>query len=128
MVCRVLLVDDESSQTVTGLRVEGFHVETAQNAEGALAMLAARPFDLAIVDLMMPRTNGIQLARLIRDQHPCMHVLLTSPYHLSEPQLSRSDCGALGFVAKPLDPLKLAQFIEARLAVKARAPLGGALA
>ncbi len=128
MLCRVLLVDEEASEAVAGLRVAGFDVETARNAEVALALLAVRPFDLAIVDLMLPRTNGIQLARLMREQHPCMLVVLTSAYPLSQPQLSRADCGALGFVSKPLDPFKLARFLETKLSFKPAAPLGSALA
>ncbi len=53
-----------------GLRVEGFDVETADSSAEALERLAAQPFDLAIVDLMMPGTNGIQLARLVARATP----------------------------------------------------------
>lgn len=132
MLPRVLLVDDQASHTravAMGLRVEGFEVETASNAEGALALLATVPFDLAIVDLMMPRTNGIQLARLVRERHPRMCVVLTSAYHLSEPQLLRTDCGAVGFVAKPCDLTELACFLKKKLLCKVAATsLGGAAA
>jgi len=134
---RVLLVDDEANHTrvmAIGLRVEGFEVETASDAEGALRLLATVPFDLAIVDLMMPRTNGLQLARMVRERHPGMCVVLTSAYHLSEPQLSRADCGAVGFIAKPCDLTELARFLKAKLSAKlsckmgANAALGGAAA
>ena len=103
---RVLVVDDEANQArvmAIGLRIEGFEVETAASSAEALERLAAQPFDLAIVDLMMPGTNGIQLARLVRDRHPRTRVVLTSAYHLSERQLVRADCGAVGFVPKPFD-------------------------
>ena len=115
---RILVVDDEANHArvmAIGLRSEGFDVETASNADGALAVLSTGPFDLAIVDLMMPGTNGIQLARLVRDQHPQLRVVLTSAYHLSEPQLSRADCGAVGFVPKPFDLTALARFLKAKL-------------
>lgn len=98
-----------------GLRVEGFDVETACDADSALSLLAAGPFDLAIVDLMMPGTNGIQLARTVREQHPRLQVVLTSAYHLSEPQLLRADCGAVGFVPKPFDLSELARFVRSKL-------------
>jgi DNA-binding response OmpR family regulator len=133
---RVLLVEDEADHTrvmAIGLRVEGFEVETASNADGALRLLAAVPFDLAIVDLMMPRTNGLQLARMVRERHPGMCVVLTSAYHLSEPQLSRADCGAVGFVAKPCDLTELARYLRAKLSAKlscrtSTSTLGGAAA
>jgi DNA-binding response OmpR family regulator len=113
-------VDDESNHArvmAIGLRVEGFDVETAVDANGALRRLAdeGASFDLAIVDLMMPGTNGIQLARLMREQFPQTRVVLTSAYHLSEHQLVRADCGAVGFVPKPFDLTELARFLRAKL-------------
>ncbi len=103
---RVLVVDDEPNHArvmAIGLRVEGFEVETAADAERALGALAGTACELAVVDLMMPGTNGIQLARLIRERHPQTRVVLMSAYHLSERQLLRADCGAVGFVPKPFD-------------------------
>ncbi len=80
---RVLVVDDVAAQarvTAIGLRIEGFHVEVAGDSEGALHALAAQSFDVAMVDLMMPGTNGMQLCRLIRERHPATRVVLTSAY------------------------------------------------
>jgi DNA-binding response OmpR family regulator len=112
---------------VAGLREQGFDVAAAPNAEGALVLLAESSFDLAIVDLMLPRTNGMQLARLLRERHPRMCVVLTSTYPLSGPQLQRSDCGAIGFVPKLLDSQALAQFVEAKIGSRPSRPYGGAL-
>lgn len=116
---RVLVVDDETNYSrvmAIGLRVEGFDVDTTPTADGALDALAAEPFDLAIVDLMMPGTNGIQLARLMRERHPRTRVVLMSAYHLSERQLVRADCGAVAFLAKPFDLTELARFLREKLA------------
>jgi len=114
----MLVVDDADNQArviAIGLRLEGLEVETASDAETALAVLASRPFEVAIVDLMMPGINGIQLARLIRERHPGTRVVLTSAYHLSERQLVRADCGAVAFVPKPFDVLELARFLRSKL-------------
>jgi DNA-binding response OmpR family regulator len=116
---RVLVVDDDASHArvvAIGLRVEGFDVELTHNADEALRLLAGAPFDAAVVDLMLPGTNGIQLARLVREQHPRTRVILMSAYHLSERQLLRADCGAVGFVPKPFDLGELARFLRAKLA------------
>jgi DNA-binding response OmpR family regulator len=116
---RVLVVDDEPNHVRVlsiGLRLEGFDVTTAQDAASAIASLDGSPADIAIVDLMMPGTNGIELARLVRDRHPATRIVLTSAYHLSERQLLRADCGAVGFVPKPYDLAELARFIHAKLA------------
>jgi DNA-binding response OmpR family regulator len=115
---RVLVVDEQANQArvmAIGLRVEGFDVETAGSSALALERLAAQPFDLALVDLMLPGTNGIQLARLARDRHPGTRVVLMSAYHLSERQLTRADCGAAGFVPKPLDLGELARFLRSKI-------------
>jgi DNA-binding response OmpR family regulator len=125
-VPKVLVVDDEANHArvmAIGLRIEGFDVETASDAESALALLPERAFDLAIVDLMMPGTNGIQLARIVRERFPHTRVVLTSAYHLSEGQLVRADCGAVGFVPKPFDLTELARFLRGKLAVVAP-PMG----
>jgi DNA-binding response OmpR family regulator len=116
---RVLVVDDEPNHVRVlsiGLRIEGFDVATAHDATSALAALDVTPADIAIVDLMMPGTNGIELARLVRDRHPATRIVLTSAYHLSERQLLRADCGAVGFVPKPYDLAELAHFIHDKLA------------
>jgi DNA-binding response OmpR family regulator len=116
---RLLIVDGEASHarvTAIGLRIEGFEVEVASNAEGAMRALADHDFDAAVVDLMLPGTNGIQLARLVREGHPRTRIVLTSAYHLSERQLVRVDCGAVGFVPKPFDLTELARFLRGKLA------------
>jgi DNA-binding response OmpR family regulator len=117
-MARVLVVDDEANHVRVlsiGLRIEGFEVLAAQHAEAALAALDAQPADIAIIDLMMPGTNGIQLARELRVRAPQMRVILTSAYHLSERQLLRADCGAVGFVPKPYDLTELARFLRTKL-------------
>ena len=116
---RVLVVDDEPNHVRVlsiGLKIEGFDVTVANDAAAALAVLDAIPADIAIVDLMMPGTNGIELARMVRERHPATRIVLTSAYHLSERQLLRADCGAVGFVPKPYDLSELARFIRAKLA------------
>ncbi len=117
-VPRVLVVDDVGNHarvTAIGLQVEGFDVDVAPDSDTALRMLGERPYDLAMVDLMMPGTNGMQLCRLMRDRHPDTRVVLTSAYHLSERQLVRADCGAVGFVPKPFDLSDLARFLRTKL-------------
>ena len=114
---RLLVVEDEASHArvvAIGLRLEGFDVEIAPSADAAIRMLEDEEFDVAVVDLMLPGTNGIQLARLVRERHPQTPVVLTSAYHLSERQLLRADCGAVGFVPKPYDLGELARFLAGK--------------
>jgi DNA-binding response OmpR family regulator len=124
MGSRLLVVEEQANQArvmAIGLRLEGFDVETAAGSAEALDRLSDQHYDLAVVDLMLPGTNGIQLARIIRDQHPRTRVVLMSAYHLSERQLTRADCGAAGFVPKPLDLGELAQFLRNKVSEAASA-------
>jgi DNA-binding response OmpR family regulator len=125
MTARVLVVDDEENQVrvlAIGLRMEGFEVLTARSADVAFDLLAREPVDLAIVDLMMPGTNGLELARQVRQHYPKVRVVLTSAYHLSERQLARADCGVVGFVPKPYELAELAGFLRSKLTPSSRSP------
>ena len=116
---RVLVVDDDPNQgrsLAIGLRLEGFEVTTAAEARSALTLFDAGSFDAAIVDLMLPGVNGIELARQMRRRQPCTRVVLTSAYHLSEQQLRRTDCGVVGFIPKPFAIVELAVFLRAKIA------------
>jgi len=119
----VLIVGDEENQRRTlsiGLRLEGFEVLVAGSSEEALQALgaAATPgsagIDLALIDLMMPGLNGLDLARQIRRLFPNVRVVLSSAYHLSARQVERADCGAIGFVPKPYRLAELSSFLRSK--------------
>ncbi len=120
---RVLIVDDEENQRRTlsiGLRLEGFDVVVAGSSQDALRALAASGspqgggIDLALIDLMMPGLNGLELARQMRRLFPHVRVVLSSAYHLSARQVERADCGAIGFVPKPYRLTELCSFLRAK--------------
>lgn len=115
---RVLIVDDEANQRQSlsiGLKLEGFEVTTASTGEEAMRLLAASPSaDVAMIDLMMPGLNGLDLARQVRRAFPAVRVVLCSAYHLSARQVERADCGAVGFVPKPFKMAELSEFLRAK--------------
>ena len=114
---RILIVDDQETQRKSlaiALRLDGFDVACAASATDALDSLTDREFDLALVDLMMPGINGLDLARQLRTLFPNVKVVLTSAYHLSERQLRRAECGAVGFVPKPFQMSELVNFLRAK--------------
>ena len=114
----VLIVDDDPNQSrslAIGLRLEGFQVTAICDGEAALALVDAGDFDAAIVDLMLPGVNGIELARQMRNRRPNTRVLLTSAYHLTENQIRRADCGVIGFIPKPFALDELAEFLRSKI-------------
>lgn len=114
---RVLIVDDEENQRKTlsiGLGLEGFEVHVAASGLEALRLLERESVDIALIDLMMPGLNGLELARQIRRTFPDVRVVLSSAYHLSARQVERADCGAIGFVPKPYKLAELANFLHSK--------------
>ncbi len=128
MSARILIVDDEENQRKSlgiGLRLEGYTVLEAADGEAALDVLAREPVDLALVDLMMPGINGLDLARRMRFRHPEVRIVLTSAYHLSERQLQRAEIRVLGFVPKPFEMEALVDFLRAKLPASAAGAVAG---
>ncbi len=122
MTSRVLIVDDEDNHRrslAIGLRLESYEVFEAADGEEALQFLEdGGTVDCAIVDLMMPGINGLDLARRLRLRCPSVRVVLTSAYHLSERQLARADVGAVGFVPKPYRLDELVEFLRVKCSLR----------
>jgi CheY-like chemotaxis protein len=102
---RVLLVDDEEEIREVGqgmLENLGFDVTTAGDGLGALKLLGSgERFDAVLLDLTMPRLDGVETLNRIRADHPGLPVVLVSGY--DERELSRrvSVVGLAGFLHKP---------------------------
>jgi DNA-binding response OmpR family regulator len=121
----VLVVDHDANELkalLIGLKLEGFTVAGASSSAAALDLLAGTRFDVALIDLMIPETNGLQLSRSIRDAFPLVTTILMSAYHLSLAQLVRADTGAVGFVPKPFRFDDLVQFVHAKATRTSNAP------
>jgi DNA-binding response OmpR family regulator len=101
---RILIVDDEANHRRSlsiSLRMEGYEVIEAADGEHALTKIAEQPVDIVVCDLMMPRVDGLELARRLRFTHPGTRVILMSAYHLTRAQLERAQVGEIGFLPKP---------------------------
>jgi len=105
----VLIVDDEPAvRDATQLMVEalGYRVTSAPDGETALGHLSApnAGYDLALLDLTMPRMDGFELLRRIRLQQPALPVVLMSGYVESDIR-ERAEAGAdvvsVDFLQKP---------------------------
>lgn len=117
----LLIVENETRELkalIIGLRMEGIEAAGAPNAQAALKMLEERSYDVVLTDLMMPQMSGMELARLIRKDHPHVTTILMSGFALSTLQLSRHDCGVVGFIPKPFLIDELIGYIRAKLTSK----------
>ncbi|AUX21036.1 transcriptional regulator [Sorangium cellulosum] len=124
-MARMLIVDGENSQRhalSAGLSVEGFEVAFASSFQDALSVLSSSPVDVAMIDLMMPDLNGLELARHVRRAFPRVRIVLSSAFHLSARQVERADCGAVAFVPKPYKVGEICRFLRAETSVLTPAP------
>ena len=106
MTRRILIVDDEPSichmlQQV--LADEGFEVETAGSALEGLGRLVDEPVDLAIVDLLLPGANGLELAEAVRVLDPGTSVILITAYGTTAFESMASHPAIDYYVHKPFD-------------------------
>ena len=78
---RILLVDDEQSiQTLLSypLRKEGYDVVQATDGRQALDRFDEQPFDLVVLDLMLPRIDGLEVCRRLRSRSSVPIIMLTA--------------------------------------------------
>ncbi|WP_113340112.1 response regulator transcription factor [Rhizobium cremeum] len=116
-MAKVLLVDDDEELTrllKEYLVEEGFDVETATEAPAAIAAAAAKSVDILVLDVMMPRMNGIELLQRIRRNGAIPIVMLTAKGDDSD-RIAGLNLGADDYVSKPCSPGELAARLRAIL-------------
>jgi CheY-like chemotaxis protein len=95
----ILCVDDEANPLALRklvLQKAGYEVITANSAKEALALAAARNFDLVLSDYLMPGTTGTELAEQLKAEHPELPVILISGVN----ELPAGSTIATAFVSK----------------------------
>ena len=113
----VLVVDDEP-QILRALKVilrdAGFEAVTAATGEEALDRAAVKPPEAAILDLMLPDIDGVELTRRLREWSP-MPILVLSAVGEEDRKVEALAAGADDYVTKPFGPRELIARLEAAL-------------
>ena len=118
---KLLIVDDELSVRDSlgkWFREEGYEVATTENASEALARLAQQRWDVALVDIKMHGTDGIELQRRMHGVDPELIVIMMTGYASVETAVAALKNGAYDYVTKPLDPDEIAHLVKNALAHK----------
>jgi DNA-binding response OmpR family regulator len=102
---RVLLVDDEKEFVITlaeRLSIRDFEVDYTTTAADALVLAEKNAYDIAVLDMKMPGTGGLQLRDMLEQKYPDMkYIFLTG--HGSEDDYRAGSSGAAGYLVKPVD-------------------------
>ena len=116
---KLLIVDDELSvrdSLAKWFGEEGYEVGTAENASEALTRVAETSYDVALVDIKMRGTDGIELQRRLHEIYPDMLVIIMTGYASVDTAVAALKNGAYDYVNKPLDPDELAHLIAKAMA------------
>jgi len=116
---RILIVDDESNirELLNEiLSEEGYEVVTADNAAAARLSYAAQDFDLVLLDIWMPDTDGISLLKEWADSGSLGPVVMMSGHGTVDTAVEATRLGAIDFMEKPVSLAKLLRTVEKALA------------
>ena len=119
---RLILIaeDDADIRALVTFRLEraGYEVVAAEDGEEALALIAERKPDLALLDVMMPKLDGLEVTRRIRADEATSRIpviLLTA--RVQDSDIARGlEAGANDYIKKPFSPQELRARVEAVLA------------
>lgn len=113
---KILLVDDELefvSTLAERLEFRGFKVDWATRPEQALDLASASFYDLAILDVKMPRVNGIALKKLLQEKCPKMKFIFLTGHGSEESFIAgASEAGTDFYLLKPVQIEKLVAKIK----------------
>jgi DNA-binding response OmpR family regulator len=121
---RILLVDDEQSiQTLLSypLRKDGYHVTSALDGGEALQRFEEGRFDLVILDLMLPRLDGVEVCRQLRSQSQVPIIMLTAKGAETD-KVAGLEVGADDYITKPFSMREFRSRVKAALR---RSRMGG---
>ncbi|MFI5609896.1 response regulator [Amycolatopsis sp. NPDC051903] len=121
MNLRVVLADDqavvrEGLVTLLGLLPGVEVVGAAADGDAALELVAQHHPDVLLVDLRMPRRDGVETTQLVRERHPSTEVVVLTTYTDDESLLGALRAGARGFLTKDADAEAIARALRSAAA------------
>ncbi|MFJ7737636.1 response regulator transcription factor [Lysinibacillus sp. NPDC097287] len=117
MMSRILIVDDDKeirNLIAVYLENEGMQTQKAEDAIEALKMLEENEFDLIILDIMMPKMDGIQACMKIREERS-MPIIMLSAKSEDMDKIKGLASGADDYLSKPFNPLELIARVKSQL-------------
>lgn len=109
----LLAEDQESNRTVVQLMLKtmGYEVDTAVDGREAVEMALSKKYSLIIMDLKMPRMDGYEATRCLREKHAEVPIVALTALSLSQEEKSRANDLFNGFLSKPIDSEQLSAVV-----------------
>ena len=118
MSARILIVDDEEIVIRSCLRIlaeKGYEIDAQMDGSGALSRIDECHYDVIILDLMMPKMDGLEVLRRVKANHPDIEVIMVTGLAQEKTAERAMHLGAFGYLPKPFDPDELSQVVRRAL-------------
>ena len=113
---RILIVEDDltiAGFLIKGLREAGFAVDHAADGDAGAHLAVTEPYDVAIVDLMLPRLDGLSLIQRLREQKIRTPVIILSARHSVDDRVKGLESGGDDYLTKPFAFAELLARVQA---------------
>ena len=110
MSARILVVDDEEIVIKSCIRILGggeYQVDSATDGVAALRKIAENGYDILILDIMMPKMDGLEVLRRVKESHPDIDVIMVTGLSQIDTAVQAMKLGAFDYLPKPFDPDEL---------------------
>lgn len=122
---RILVVDDEEimrSSLSDWLKEDGYYVQAVEDGYKAIEKVKEEEWDLAVVDLKMPKIDGLEVLEKIRKMKPEVPVIIVTAYATIDTAVMAIKAGAADYIVKPFNPeeisVVIAKLVEHRRIIK----------
>ena len=115
---RILVIDDEFkllNLIRQELATQGYEVDIAADGRNGLELANESPYDLIVLDLMLPEIDGVEVLRRLRSQTSSVPVLILSARSSAEGKATCKEVGADDYLTKPFDVAELLSRVKALL-------------
>jgi DNA-binding NtrC family response regulator len=117
MNARILIVDDEDIVIRSCLRILGgdYQVEAVQDGREALRKVEENPYDVMILDIMMPNMDGLEVLRRVKETHPNVDIIMITGLSQIDTAVQAMKLGAFDYISKPFEPDELKLVVQRAL-------------
>ncbi len=111
----ILFLEDEPTirEVLTEyMKMQNYHVTCAEDGEQALEFLTSQQFDMAVLDIMVPKVSGLEILQYIKEHRPEMATIMLTALDDEKTQVQAFNSYADDYVIKPVSPIILLKRME----------------